>query len=300
MRILLTGSTGLLGTALRQRLIARGDTVVAHTRRAQPQAAQVHWLRGDAQDPATYAGVLDEVDAVINLAGAPIAQRWTRSARQQILHSRVGTTRALVAAARGAKKLPTRWLNASAVGYYGAHANAQCDESSPRGRGFLSDVTAAWEAETAPLAGFGVGVHLMRLGVVLAREGGVLPLLRGVTRSYLGGPLGDGQQWMSWVHLEDAVALFLWAMHGAAPPGPLNTCAPNAARQAEMMARLGQLLRRPSWLRAPALPMRWALGQMAEELLLGGQNVVPKVALSNGFVHAHPVLEGALRQLLGR
>lgn len=298
MRVLLTGSTGLLGTALRQRLIARGDTVVAHTRKPQAQAAQVHWLRGDAQDPGTYAGVMDEVDAVINLAGATIAQRWTRAARQEILHSRVGTTKALVQAAQAGKKMPARWLNASAVGFYGAHAATQCDESSPRGRGFLADVTAAWEAEAAPLAGFGVGVHLMRLGVVLAREGGVFPMLRRVTQSYLGGPLGDGQQWMSWVHHDDAVALFLWALSGAAPPGPLNACAPNAARQAEMMARLGQILRRPSWLRAPGLPMRWALGQMADELLLGGQNVVPKVALSGGFVHAHPGLEGALRQLL--
>lgn len=298
MRVLLTGTTGLVGCALRNKLIARGDTVIGYTRRAQGQIAQLTWLTGDATDPRTFATALGEADAVVNLAGSPIAQRWTRSARQEILDSRVKTTRALVAGCAAAKKLPSVWLNASAVGFYGANAPEQCDESSPRGTGFLADVCAAWEAEAAPLQALGIPVHAMRLGVVLAREGGMLPRLRQLTSSYLGGPVGDGQQWMSWVHLEDAVQMFLWALEGGLAAGPINTCAPNPTRQGELMARLAQVLKRPNWLRAPALPLRWMMGQMADELLLGGQNVVPKAALSGGFSYGYPSLEGALRNLL--
>lgn len=299
MRVLVTGITGLVGSALRGRLVARGDTLVGHARRAQPAAAQIQWLMGDATQPATFVRALGSCDAVVHLAGSPIARLWTKQARREILHSRVATTRALVAACKEARTLPKVWLNASAVGYYGSRASAQCDESSARGTGFLADVTAAWEAETAPLSAMGVHVHAMRLGVVLAREGGLLPLLRRASASYLGGPLGSGQQYLSWIHLDDAVQMLLWALAGTQPAGPINVTAPNAVHQAVMMERLGQALKRPSWLRAPALPLRLALGQMADELLLGGQNVVPKAALSGGFGYAHPSLDGALRDLLG-
>lgn len=298
MNVLVTGATGLVGKYLLRALSARGDHIFAHARKPQPGRLATTWFYGDASQAATFVEPLAKADAIINLAGAPIAQRWTDKARRSILQSRVLTTRALGEALRSATPKPRTWVNASAVGFYGQSGEQLCDEATPSGEGFLSEVCQAWEgAATAGCQG-NERLVLLRLGVVFAQDGGALQNLARVTRAFLGGPVGDGQQWMSWVHIQDVVRMALWALDDNSICGPLNVTAPNAARQADVAARLAHVLSRPSAVRLPAGVLRWALGAMAEELVLGGQNVVPKKALAAGYQHAYPGLDGALKSLL--
>ena len=300
MRILLTGATGLIGSALTRALVDRGDQVIAHTRRRRPKMPGVHWLEGDGQDPQTYRQALTTVDAVVNLAGAPIACRWTQKARAEILRSRTETTQALVAALDPAGPRPKVWLNASAIGYYGPNPQRLCDESTPRGPGFLAEVCGAWEAAALGAERAQVRLVRLRLGMVLAAHGGALPMFVQAARALVGGPMGAGDQWMSWIHITDVVRLMLWCLDNPAISGAVNAVAPNAARHQEFIAALGKQLKRPMWLRAPSWALRTALGAMAEELILANQEVVPKIALRGGFAYRHPHLEAALHDLLGR
>lgn len=298
MRILLTGGTGTIGRKLIDALTARGDQVLAHTRKPQGHKPGVFWFEGDAAKAATFAQAMGSCDAVINLAGAPVASRWTESHRKAILKSRIDTTRALVQACQASAQKPNVWVNASAIGYYGPDPQGQCNESSPKGPGFLADVAGAWEAAAADVAQLGVRLIFMRLGVVLAAEGGMLPTLLLPVRAFVGGPLGDGQQWLSWIHVADAVRLFIWAVDTAQVQGPINAVAPNPARHEEMMARLGRITKRPIWLRVPAWAAKLAMGDMAQEMALASQNVVPKQALAQGFAYTYPHLDAALKNLL--
>ena len=298
MRILLTGGTGLIGRQLIRALVERGDQVLAHARRPQTPAPGVVWFTGDAADPETFAPAMATADAVVNLAGAPVAARWTAAHRAAIMQSRVQTTSALVQALEGSAHRPQAWANASAIGFYGPAPKDPCSESSPQGPGFLAEVAGAWEAAAADVARAGVRLVCVRLGVVLAAQGGMLPTLLMPVRAFVGGPLGDGQQWLSWVHLQDAVRLIVWALDNAQVQGPINAVAPNPARQHELMDRAGRILGRPIWLRVPAWAARLAMGQMAEEMALASQQVVPKQALGHGFVYSHPHLDAALKDLL--
>ena len=298
MNVLVTGSTGLIGTLLRRALLAQGHRVLAHARRPQPPQVGTEWFIGPGEDPGTYRSAMHETDAVIHLAGASIAQRWTAKTKRAIMASRIETTRALGLALKQAPPRSRVWLNASAVGYYGAHAGEQsCDETAALGEGFLAEVCQAWEA-AAEAAHGDARLVLLRFGVVFAAEGGVLPSLVRATKAFLGGPMGSGRQWMSWVHVQDVVRMILWALGDAEVHGAINVAAPNAVRQGDVMAKLAELLHRPAALRLPGAPLRWAMGQMADELLLGGQNVVPRKALAHGYHYAYPTLEAALRNVL--
>lgn len=298
MNVLMTGATGLVGSQLRRALIARGDTVMAHCRRPQIEQVGTHWFLGPSDRAETYSAALHEADAVINLAGTSIAQRWTQRARRDILGSRVATTRALGDALRLAPPRPRTWLNASAVGFYGTDETGPSDESASAGEGFLSEVCQAWEGAALAAKQEHERLVLLRFGVIFAGEGGVLRSLVRASKAFVGGPIGTGQQWMSWVHLQDVIRMILWALDDAQLAGPLNVTAPNATRQADVMTKLGQLLHRPRSLPLPASVVRFALGDMGDELLLGGQNVVPRQALARGYHHAFAGLEAALRDLL--
>jgi uncharacterized protein (TIGR01777 family) len=300
MRILLTGATGLIGSAVAAALVDRGDQIIAHSRRRRPPKPGIHWLVGDGQDPDTYRQALATVDGVINLAGAPIACRWTPKARAEILRSRVDTTRALVSALDGGGARPKVWVNASAIGYYGPNPKGLCEESTPQGQGFLAEVCGAWEAAALGAQQAQVRLVRLRLGAVLAAHGGMLPVFVRAARALLGGPMGSGEQWMSWIHITDAVRLILWCLDEPEICGPVNAVAPNAARHKEFIAALGKVLNRPMWLRAPIWALGAALGDMAQELVLANQEVVPKIALNGGFAYRHPHLEAALHDLLGR
>lgn len=278
MRVVVAGGTGFIGRALAARLRAEGDDVVVP-------------LRGDT------SGV-DGAQAVVNLSGEPIVQRWTDAARRRIEESRTGGTRRIVAAIAAAKARPSVLVSASAVGYYGARGDEELDEEAPPGDDFLARLCVRWEAEADEAAALGVRVVRIRTGLVLAAEGGALAKMLPAFRAFAGGPVGSGLQWMSWIHRDDLVSLFLLALRSAAVRGALNGTAPAPVRNRDFASAVGAALRRPAVVPAPAAALRLLFGEMAT-ILLDGQRVVPKRALSMGFSFRHPDLRSALHAALG-
>jgi uncharacterized protein (TIGR01777 family) len=256
-----------------------------------------HW------DPA--AGTIDRaalegLDAVVHLAGATIAGRFTERHRREVRESRIAGTRLLARTLASLARKPRVLVSASAVGIYGDRGDELLDESRPPGDGFLADVARQWEAETAPVADAGIRVVLVRTGLVLAREGGALPPLLGPARLGLGGPLGSGRQWWSWVALDDVLAAYEFAIANPSLAGPVNLAAPVAVRQAELARVLGRVLGRPAFVPAPALALRLLLGSgMADSLLLASARAVPEKLAAAGFRFRFETLEPALRDVLG-
>ncbi len=298
MRVAVVGASGLIGGAVARALLARGDEVIAVSRSGAagvPGARDVRW------DPAEGPPAPDvtAVDGVVNLAGTPIgSRRWTAARRRAIHDSRVTTTRALaerVGGEGGAAVL----VNGSAVGYYGPAGDDGLDESAPAGTDFLGDVAAAWERATEPASARGARVVLVRTGLVLAAEGGILPVLARLSRLGIGGPVGGGRQWVPWIHIDDEVAVILRALDDSDLAGPVNAAAPGAVRQREFMATLGRVFGRPAIVPTPAFAVRAAMGEMAT-LVLDGQRAVPAVLTGAGHAFIHPEFEEALRSALGR
>lgn len=279
MRVAVVGVTGLIGRRLARALAARGDEVVGFSRRgaAVPGARAVRWDR--ATEPLPVAA-LEGVDAVVNLAGEPIQRgRWTAARRRAIRESRVGTTARIVAALAAAGARPL--VSASAVGYYPSGERV-LDESSPPGEGFLAETCVAWERAAREAESLGARVVLARIGVVLARDGGALPSMARPVRLFVGGPLGDGRQWVSWVHVEDVVGLLLLALDRPDLRGPVNVTAPRPVRQHDLVRAIASALGRPAVVPTPALVLRVALGELSR-VVLEGQRVVPRVALEAGY-----------------
>jgi len=304
MRLLLTGATGLIGTHLLRRLALRGDSVVALVRdpeRARsnaPGAAEyVRWSAGSRSND--LPALLDGADAVVNMAGAPAITRWTERARATIRESRVEGTRSLVEAMARCTQPPGVLVSASAVGYYGLAPNGPVDESSGAGEDFLAQTCRAWEAEAVRAEEFGVRVVLVRTGLVLSTEGGVLASLLPLFRSFVGGPLGSGEQPFPWIHIDDEIEILLWSLDGYTVRGPVNAVAPGIVAYRTFARALADLLRRPSWLRVPAWALRLMLGKAAE-MLLGGQEALPRRTLELGYRFRYDALEPALRALLRR
>jgi hypothetical protein len=290
VRVAVVGATGLIGRRLVTALAARGDKAIAVSRRGAPmeRATAVAW--DPAWGPPPRA-MLDGVDAVVNLAGAPIGGgRWTAARKRAIRESRVETTRQLVDAL--GPEGPRILVNASGVDYY-RPSEAPVDESAPPGRGFLAEVCVAWEGEARRAEARGVRTVVVRTGIVMAPEGGVLPQLARVTRLGLMGPLAGGRQWVSWVHIEDHVALLLLALDRDDLAGPINSTAPRPVRQREMARTLGRVLKRPALLPGPGPAMRIVLGEMAD-LVLDSHRVMPAAALAAGHTHRYEALEPAL------
>lgn len=296
MRILLTGGTGLIGQALCQHWQRQGHELWVWSREPHKVAALCSGARGIAHLHELQGTPLD---AVVNLAGAPIADRpWTTSRRQVLWRSRVELTRTLVDWMAQQPQPPRVLLSGSAVGWYGDGGDAWLDESSPAGAAdFGSQLCIAWEQEAEHARRFGVRVALVRTAPVLAPRGGMLARLLPPFKLGLGGRLGDGQQWMPWIHLDDQVRLMDHLLHHADCSGPFNACAPEAVRNATFTQTLATALHRPAWLPAPAWALRLALGEMSV-LLLGGQRLRPQRAQAAGFAWQHPTLAGALDQLL--
>jgi uncharacterized protein (TIGR01777 family) len=294
----ITGATGLIGSALVEHLRSRGHTVrrLVRTRRGL-QAEDVLW------DPAhgeIDAGALAGVDAIVHLAGEPIAHRWTLERKRRIRESRVGTTALLARAVARLERKPRVFLGGSAVGYYGDRGDEILDESSAPGSDFLAGVSADWEAATAPIANAGVRVVRLRSGVVLSRRGGALSKLLPIFRLGAGGPIGDGRQWMSWIALDDHVSAMEHALFTDRVRGPVNLVAPNPVTNAEFATTLGRVLARPSFLRVPSFVLTLLYGEMARATILAGQRVLPHALAASGFEFEHPTLEGALRGAVGR
>jgi len=302
MKILMTGSTGLLGTALRQELKRAGHNVC---RLVRPDT-NVEALRGSdgfdvKWDPVTgdLEGAGAGADAVVNLAGASIVHgRWTARQKQLLKTSRVDTTRALVTALSKMAPRPRVLISASAVGFYGSRGDEVLREDSPAGNDFLSQLSKAWEAEALRAEVLGIRVVLARFGVVLAKEGGALPTMARPFRLGVGGRIGSGQQWMSWITLRDVVAILRMALDNGAPRGPINVVSPQPVRNAEFTSLLASALHRPALFPAPAFALRMMLGEMADALLLSSQRAEPAQLARLHYPFHDPDLATALRSTL--
>jgi uncharacterized protein len=298
MRVVVAGSTGLIGTALVHSLERDGHTVVRLVRRAPRAPGEVSW---DPAAPPADAGPLDGADVVVNLAGAGIAdRRWSRRYRDVILHSRTGTAAALAAMAAGAARPPARFISASGIRYYGIDRGDEIlvESSRPEVSGLLPTVAHAWEAATEPASHAGIPVCHLRLGLVLSGHGGVLRPLLPLFRAGLGAYVGSGVEFWSYVSLDDTVrAIRFLATHPDAQ-GPYNVTAPEPVRHRHLMQALGRSLHRPVVLRVPRWVLRGALGGIAVEVF-GGLRVVPARLTDAGFRFAHPDIDSALHAALG-
>ncbi|UZJ31699.1 TIGR01777 family oxidoreductase [Streptomyces endophytica] len=292
MRIAITGSTGLIGTALVRSLRADGHDVVRLVRRAPAAADEVRW--DPARQQVDTAG-LTGCEAVVHLAGAGVGDhRWTAAYKQQIRDSRVLGTRALAEALASMDVPPRVFVSGSAIGYYGDTGDRRTDESAPAGHGFLPEVCVDWEAAARPARDAGIRTVFARTGLVVARSGGAWGRLFPVFRLGLGGRLGDGSQYWSFISLHDHIAALRHLLTTEELTGPVNLTAPEPVTNREVTAVMGRLLHRPTLFSVPAPVLRVVLGEFAEDVL-GSQRVVPKRLLESGFTFAHPRIVEAVR-----
>ena len=292
MRVLVTGGTGLVGRPACDALRAAGHAVTIVSR--EPGRVPARAIGWDGLRTA-----IPETDAIVNLAGESIASgRWTAARKAAIRSSRVEATRALVDAAAAASPRPKVLVNASGVGYYGAHGDEPLDETAAAGTDFLARLCVEWEAEARRAEALGVRVVVVRLGVVLAPDGGALSAMLLPFRAGLGGPIGGGRQWMSWVHRDDVVGLLREAVGNAEYAGPVNATSPNPVTNRDFTRALGRVLHRPTVLPVPGIGLRLLMGEMAT-MLLTGQRVLPKVAERLGYAWQQPELPEALERCVG-
>ena len=301
MRILITGSTGLVGTAVSRRLESEGHEVLRLVRpetratSGTTPAKTVLWNPAREEFEGAQA---DGADALIHLAGASIADgRWNESRKNLLRTSRVDATRHLIAALSRLKAPPRVIVSASAIGYYGDRREESLTETSPPGDSFLAQVCVHWESEVARGAEFGARIAMLRFGVVLAANGGALPHLALPFKFGAGGKLGSGLQWMSWLTLDEVVNMILFALTNPALAGPANAVAPNPVRNVDFTRVLARVLHRPAIFPAPAFALRLAVGEMADVLLLSSQRVIPARLNECGYRFLHTDLEEALRSV---
>lgn len=308
MKVVVTGATGFIGRNVVAALRARGDAVVVLTR----DVARARGRLGDAveclpwqivpESRAEWRRVLGSADAVVNLAGEPVAgARWNDAHKARIRDSRVGATRAVVDAlleAHRAGQGPKVLVSASGVDYYGP-TSEPVDESSPAGQGFLAEVCRAWEAEAARAAEGGAREVRLRIGLVLGEGGGALARMERAFRWFVGGPVGSGRQWVSWIHMDDLVALTLDALAREVYQGPVNAVAPEPVQMRAFAAALGEAMHRPSWARVPSFAVKLLMGEMGN-FALESKRVLPRAAQRAGFVWRFPEVRAALRDVIAR
>jgi len=299
MKIVVAGGSGFIGESLVRRLVARGDDVAVLSR----NPAKVRSGRGvqwDGKSSVAWTSEIAGAGAVINLAGENVGEgRWTEERKRRLIDSRLNATNAIVAALNNAAPRQRTLINASAVGYYGFDRDEEIDEKSSKGRGFLADLTEKWESAASaaqPVA----RVVILRFGVVLAADGGALQKMMLPFRFGAGGPVGSGKQWMSWVDRDDLLSAIQWALDRDSVRGTYNVTAPTPVHNRDFAKILGRVMHRPSIVPAPAFALRLAFGDMAGEVLLGGQRVLPRRAQSEGFVFTYSELEPALLHIVKR
>ena len=310
MNILMTGATGLVGTALVKKVTTEGHTIYRLTRAESskssakvPGVFDLPWNPSSGGIGGSGASsslqVPASVDAVINLAGASVVGgRWTRERKALLQSSRVDTTRALVSAIAKMEKKPRVLISASAIGCYGNRGEELVTEKSAPGTDFLAELAKQWENEAVKAEKFGVRVVLLRFGIILAKQGGALPKMMLPFKFGLGGKLGSGRQWTSWIALQDVVAIVQEALRNDSWKGPINLVAPQAARNSDFTKSLAKVLHRPAIFTVPAFALKLAMGEMAETLL-EGVRVAPQVLEQNGYRFLHANLDEALKAILG-
>lgn len=296
MQVLISGASGLIGTAIRPALASAGHQSAALVRRA-PVGDEVQWSPGQPLDPQSLAGF----DVILHLAGRSISGRWSERFKQEVRESRVlGTQTLAKAAAESFRKtgLPRVVVAASATGYYGNRGDEALDENSSPGSGFLAEVCREWEAAAQPAAEAGIRVVNLRIGVVLAKHGGALGEMLLPFRLGLGGPIGDGRQYWSWITLDDIMGAFLFVLATDTLRGPVNAVAPQSVRNTEFVKALGKTLNRPAFFPVPAFVVRTLFGEMGDALLLGSAKVRPAKLEAAGYSFRHPELTEALLSVL--
>jgi len=299
MKVAITGSSGLIGSALVARLRVEGHSVSRIVRPGHASSARERLINWDPEAGKLDAAALEGHDAVVHLAGESLAGLWTRSKRAKILASRVRGTNLLARALTGLRQPPTVLVSASAIGYYGDRPSDELlDEAAERGTGFLSDVVVEWEAAARQVEAAGIRIVNPRFGPVLSPKGGALPLMLPAFKLGLGARLGSGRQVWSWVGLDDVVGAIIHTLNTPSIAGPVNVVSPNAVTNAEFTDTLAEVLHRSAWMIAPAFALKLIAGDMAKEMLLSGAHVVPRKLSDTGYTFRQALLEPALRAML--
>ena len=301
-RVVITGASGFIGRALCEDL-CKDYKVIALSRDIRRAAQSIgefaEILEWDGRTTGTWISRADGAFAIINLAGENLASgRWNQSKKAGILHSRLEATRAVISAIKQVEKKPSVIIQASAIGYYGSCGNQQLNEKSPPGKGFLAEVCQKVELCTEQIEGLNVRYIIIRSSVVLGREGGALPRLVKPFQFFVGGYPGNGRQWFSWISLDDEVAVIRFLMENKKQQGVFNLTAPEPVTMKKFCRTLGRILHRPSWFPVPGFILRPALGEMADEMLLSGQRVLPERLIDAGFQFKYPEADKALSEIL--
>jgi uncharacterized protein (TIGR01777 family) len=301
MKIFMTGGTGFVGTTLIRKLTQKGHkvTVLARTlRKDRPLPRGASYLEGNPAEPGDWQGMVTDHEIIVNLAGAPIFTRWSKSAKKAIRESRILTTQNLVEALSFRKGKETVFFSTSAVGYYGFCGDDELDEESPPGEDFLASLSGEWESSALKAGEFGARVVLLRFGIVLGKDGGALGRMIPLFNRYLGSPLGNGKQCFSWIHEQDLANIYSFLLEQKDISGPINCTAPNPVQNEEMTRILGEVLGKPTFMPAvPAFAIRILMGEFGS-IFLEGQKVMPKRLLDKGFCFRFPEIRGALQDLL--
>jgi uncharacterized protein (TIGR01777 family) len=300
MKIFITGGTGFVGRHLVSRLLGEGHTVTVLSRSEKasdrlPGGTSI--VIGDPVEEGAWQESVKGQDCIINLAGTSLFSRWTPETKKQIEESRISTTRNIVDAIEPARERDVVLFSTSAVGYYGFYEDEELIEESPPGSDFLARVAVEWENAALRAEEKGTRVVITRFGIVLGEKGGALGQMMSIFRRYLGGPLGSGKQWFSWIHMGDLVGVFVFLMAHPEITGPVNLTSPNPVRNEELARALGKAMHRPSFLPTPGFLLKLLLGEFGS-VLLEGQKVIPRKLLDNGYIFVYPEIDGALQSLI--
>src|SRR5688572_1992523 len=299
MKIAITGASGFIGRILADHLWTRRHHLVLLSRKPPRSShlTQQEWIAWNPGAPGAWEQAIEGVDGIINLAGEPIAaKRWSDLQKEKIRFSRIESTKALVRAIAKAKQKPKILISSSAVGYYGARGDETVTEETAPGHDYLSRVCVDWEREASNAESYDVRVVLVRTGIVLDKGKGALAKMVVPFKCFVGGPLGSGNQWMPWIHIEDQIALLLFLLENQNARGPFNATAPNPVTMTEFCKILGKVLNRPSWASVPGSMLTLLVGEMAE-MLLNGQRAMPQAAMKLGYEFKYPHLLPALESL---
>jgi len=306
MKVLITGGTGFIGSVVTKKLIERGDKVLLLTR-DEKRARKRFTLPGISvfeydfkPDSLIPVETLDDIDAIINMAGEPIfTGRWTYEKKKLISESRINTTKQIVDSISMMEgKKPEVLINASAVGYYGFSDDTKLTEDSPNGKDYLAQVCGQWEAEALKASSLGVRVVVLRTGIVLDKDGGALKKMLLPFKFYLGGPIGSGKQYFSWIHIEDMSDLYIQALDDSDLRGPVNATAPSPVTMRQLSSIIGKRLKKPSWFPIPAFIAKMVIGESAQ-VVVNGQRVIPKKLLTTGFPFKYIEIASAIKSILG-
>ena len=302
MKILITGGTGFVGTQLNSRLIQDGHEVTILSRSAKRSGEVprgISYLQGDPTQKGPWQEAIKNHDAVINLAGASIFSKWTEEYKKTIRESRINTTRNIVEGIPSHPQKPFTLFSTSAVGYYGFCGDEELTEESPHGEDFLARMALEWEGEALKAREKGARVVITRFGIVMGEKGGALGQMIPLFKKYIGGPIGSGKQWFSWVHIKDLSEAFAFLLKHPEISGPVNVCAPNPVRNKDLAKALGKVLHRPSFMPAPGFMVKLVLGEFGS-VILEGQRVIPKRLLDSGFAFQYPEIDKALQGIVSQ